>query len=839
MKDRTVFILIAIISVGIFLRILDLGGIVFYWDEPLHTVRIAAQPLPFVAAYNDGSFFMALFVHLLLGLGKMEVTSRIPSLLFGILTIPLVFSFGRRFLNRSAGLWAAALVAFSPSLIQYSMYSRMYASYVFLSLLTAGFLYFAVIKDRRCLWIGYAATLSVGIWNHIGGLLALPAFFIFAVFIWLERGWTGRKERKRPSLGWGPLLRFGVWTMVGTATGALLILPNKSLWDFIGASILRAAGQLQTDSATGIALPSILQEILGVTNPIWMWIFIAVAALGFVLTARRRPRVALFGFLYTVVPVLVFVLARPNEVTALSAPRYFLTAAPFFFLYIGKALEVLLSGPSPVTDPSQARMGNRFRYLLQPVRIALLPVVFIIIIGAGFDHRPYEGEFRRLGTLSLAPDTRSRLEEIVRSDGFLLIDSAPTSGMVLVVNPLTRNLKLEEIDLAIRNNLEVPSDRYPLLIYRLFPNMLRLFALMRIPLWVITVDGAENILTFDDPRMELREKLRRATEELLSLPGDPGHRGDRFYLAAWSQLLMGATSEALRNLAAAEREERALPRLSLPRDAGWRRIYDRMAGLSVSELKARHFRRFRNTIAFLLLEAGDELRRRNKLREAYRTYRSCVRLSSAYREQCTVRLETTGNRLLRESRFAEAALCYTLAVRLHPERFELRIMWAETLLRCGRLDESLNIWRAILFGRNTKEGSILSDGPVEKIDTPVTDLDGGKRTLTAALKTQYPLLLSWRNGRRWTIVLRSDRLVRVEGTITAAGGLKNVDQYFLAKRDLMEECPNGVKIDMAANRGVIKVISFKTRKRARLSFSLRFNGQLQPGSILLLTEASK
>ncbi|MBU4253287.1 MAG: hypothetical protein KJ727_01655, partial [Acidobacteria bacterium] len=146
---------------------------------------------------------------------------------------------------------------------------------------------------------------------------------------------------------------------------------------------------------------------------------------------------------------------------------------------------------------------------------------------------------------------------------------------------------------------------------------------------------------------------------------------------------------------------------------------------------------------------------------------------------------------------------------------------------------------AILFGRNTKEDSILSDGPVEKIDTPVTDLDGGKRTLTAALKTQYPLLLSWRNGRRWTIVLRSDRLVRVEGTITAAGGLKNVDQYFLAKRDLMEECPNGVKIDMAANRGVIKVISFKTRKRARLSFSLRFNGQLQPGSILLLTEASK
>ncbi|MBU4202373.1 MAG: hypothetical protein KKD59_00185, partial [Acidobacteria bacterium] len=62
---------------------------------------------------------------------------------------------------------------------------------------------------------------------------------------------------------------------------------------------------------------------------------------------------------------------------------------------------------------------------------------------------------------------------------------------------------------------------------------------------------------------------------------------------------------------------------------------------------------------------------------------------------------------------------------------------------------------------------------------------------------------------------------------------------FLPTRDLMEECPNGVKIDMAANRGVIKVISFKTRKRARLSFSLRFNGQLQPGSILLLTEASK
>lgn len=152
-----------------------LGGV---WDQVYHTS--ITPPLHYFLAWLSVQFG-----------GDSTVLVRLPSLILGTATIPLVFLLGRRVAGSAGGLLAAALMALSPFAIWYADEGRAYATMMFLVALSTLALLRALEEDgRRGWWAVFAVSACAAMWSHY------TAFFVIVAQIgWAA--WTHR-DRLRP-----------------------------------------------------------------------------------------------------------------------------------------------------------------------------------------------------------------------------------------------------------------------------------------------------------------------------------------------------------------------------------------------------------------------------------------------------------------------------------------------------------------------------------------------------------------------------------------------------------------------------------------------------------------
>jgi 4-amino-4-deoxy-L-arabinose transferase-like glycosyltransferase len=100
---------------------------------------------------------------------------RLPSLVAGIATIPLVYAIGLRTVGRRAALVAAALTTLSPFLVFYSAEARGYALMVALVLGSTLTLLLAVEDGRTRWWAAYAACSAGAAYSHYTCVFVLAA----------------------------------------------------------------------------------------------------------------------------------------------------------------------------------------------------------------------------------------------------------------------------------------------------------------------------------------------------------------------------------------------------------------------------------------------------------------------------------------------------------------------------------------------------------------------------------------------------------------------------------------------------------------------------------------
>src|SRR5512147_3050328 len=100
--------------------------------------------------------------------GTSEAALRLPSAVFGTLTVPAVYALARR-MNRSAGIPAATLAALSPFLVWYSQETRHYA----LAFLAAACAAWAILRleklpaPRARDFLAVSAGLLAGLMSHL------------------------------------------------------------------------------------------------------------------------------------------------------------------------------------------------------------------------------------------------------------------------------------------------------------------------------------------------------------------------------------------------------------------------------------------------------------------------------------------------------------------------------------------------------------------------------------------------------------------------------------------------------------------------------------------------
>ncbi len=172
---------VAILLLGFFTRLHNLGGDSFWIDEILTVETARNGPSSFLDVRDHPPLTYAL-TSLAIGVwGETEFSARIPALVAGMLGLPLTILMGKSLGHQVAGLWAALLLVLSPIHIAYSQEARHYVLLLAISLASYIVLYRAIKKPRWPLWIAYAFLASLNLYNHYGAFFVLISQTIFIV----------------------------------------------------------------------------------------------------------------------------------------------------------------------------------------------------------------------------------------------------------------------------------------------------------------------------------------------------------------------------------------------------------------------------------------------------------------------------------------------------------------------------------------------------------------------------------------------------------------------------------------------------------------------------------
>ena len=114
--------------------------------------------------------------------GTQEAALRALSLLAGLLTIPVIYITGKTLINKNAGIYAAALLTYSPLHIWYAQEARGYTLATLLTLSAFYFFYMAQKYSLRKSWSLFILLMTMAIFTNYFSILLIVAGWIFVVF---------------------------------------------------------------------------------------------------------------------------------------------------------------------------------------------------------------------------------------------------------------------------------------------------------------------------------------------------------------------------------------------------------------------------------------------------------------------------------------------------------------------------------------------------------------------------------------------------------------------------------------------------------------------------------
>ncbi|MDD4939417.1 MAG: glycosyltransferase family 39 protein [Candidatus Omnitrophica bacterium] len=261
-----------------------------------------------------------------------EFMLRLPSVIFGILCIFLIYKVGKLFFGRRAGLASAFIIAMAPFHVYYSQEFRMYSLISLLTLLAVYSLWkFLHSGEYRYLWV-YIISSAVNFYMHIATVFVLSAQVVFCIF------W--RKRFKYSFRQWA----------TGLGIIAFLIMPGIifTLIELARAGGLKQAASYIFVSTASEAISSRVPILcytfknmcIGYNAVRWVWITASLLFLGlfFLALVKVRQKEALYlclsCFLF---PILVMYSGRQMA----YADRYLIPSSIFLYLIAGGGIACL------------------------------------------------------------------------------------------------------------------------------------------------------------------------------------------------------------------------------------------------------------------------------------------------------------------------------------------------------------------------------------------------------------------------------------------------------------------------------------------------------------------
>lgn len=388
-----VFGLSSFVLLAFALRVFRLDAQSLWYDEAF-SVYLAHFDLATIAARTATDIQPPLYyflLHFWIALaGDSEFALRFPSLIFGVLTIPLMYVTARRLFDGVTAQMAALIATLAPLYVWYAQEARMYTLITFLLLLSSYALWCALTASPHATrwWMVFTLANIAAAYTHYFALVVIAFQFLYVV-VSSFKVWGFRLNLKLAALSFIALLiAFLPWTpFVITRFG-----QDASYW----------RGTLKLDEALRHILinftmgESVLESV---AYPIALgWLFVLLVGIVAWLIYQRsavgsRWSSVVFCALYLIIPlILLLVLFSRNPK---FNPRYLMLASPAFYLLLAMGWGVL-SFKFEVTQHAVRNTHRSLALLLscfipRVSRLACfgLPFAFVLATAAYADYNIY------------------------------------------------------------------------------------------------------------------------------------------------------------------------------------------------------------------------------------------------------------------------------------------------------------------------------------------------------------------------------------------------------------------------------------------------------------------
>ncbi len=186
-----------LLLVGFLVRAVSLDAQSFWRDE-VDALRFATAPWAEMLSnftrpgWNGPLYYLLLRGWITLA-GTSEYAMRFFSLLFGVLSAPLIYALGRRLFKSSVGVTSMLLIITSPYLVWYSQEVKMYTLVLSLALLAIYSLRRALEGGSWAWWVAQIAATSMAFYSHVLAALLVPVQVLLCLAWWsqTQKRWRG------------------------------------------------------------------------------------------------------------------------------------------------------------------------------------------------------------------------------------------------------------------------------------------------------------------------------------------------------------------------------------------------------------------------------------------------------------------------------------------------------------------------------------------------------------------------------------------------------------------------------------------------------------------------
>lgn len=326
---------------SLLLFILILGGILrtsFLGDKSLWLDEFfSLRDSPTLKTAIDGGhpplFFIIL--NLFRYIGSNEFILRLPSAIFGILTILLIYQIGKLFFGTKEGLISAFLLSISTFHIHYSQEARMYTLFTFLSLLSLFFFYKAVKENKRKHWFWFILSTVLSLYTHYFAIFIVfvEATFLFLVFI------QNLKSEIRSTMKGISIRRTFLMFVLSMITITVIYLPWLAKKGLIFSSVEAAGGAvtwMKKDPA--LYFLEVLFSKFGAGPTIALYVFLFFFLCGSALFIKKEQMSLLL--LWVGLPITLFLLISNfiKPMINVASLRYVIFVLPIYLLIVATGI---------------------------------------------------------------------------------------------------------------------------------------------------------------------------------------------------------------------------------------------------------------------------------------------------------------------------------------------------------------------------------------------------------------------------------------------------------------------------------------------------------------------